>query len=266
MKTLYLTPKREFTIPIELDNITPQNLIKAKSNPGALKIWEGNREVPLESLFDIKGDLADTATDQQIIFEKSSFRMRRIGQGLSAGEIHVQGNAGSHLGSQMTGGTIKVSGDADHWVGMEMKGGNIEITGNAGNHLGAAYWGNWKGMTGGRISIEGNSGIETGSWMAGGIIEVKGTTGDFLGVHMASKNAMIIAGGTDRRVGAQMKNGKIIILSNQASLLSSFVKKEKIDAFNDEERGLSFSGPFDVFAGDYTESKKPKGQILLKSS
>ncbi|MFX0066492.1 MAG: formylmethanofuran dehydrogenase subunit C [Candidatus Hermodarchaeota archaeon] len=264
-KTIYLTPKHEFIVPIELDNVTPQKIIEAKSNLEELKIWEGNREVPLGSLFEIKGEIADTAADQQIIFEKSTFRMRRIGQGLSEGEIIVQGDAGSHLGSEMTSGSIKVSGNADHWVGMEMTGGSIEIKGNAGNHLGAAYWGNWEGMKGGKIVVHGNTGIETGSWMAGGIIEVKGQSGDFLGIHMVSKKALIIAGETDRRAGAQMKNGTIIVLSNHASMLPSFAKQETIEIYEDEEKEMKISGPFDVFIGDFTESKKPKGKILVKT-
>lgn len=265
VKTIYLTPKKEFKIPIELDNVTHETLIKIKSDPGELKIWEGNREVSLESLFEIKGEIADTASNQKFIFENSSFRMRRIGQGLEMGEIIVQGNAGSHLGSEMSGGTIKVTGDADHWVGMEMTGGSIEITGNAGNHLGSAYWGNWEGMKGGKIFVGGNSGIETGSWMNGGLIEVKGQTGDFLGVHMGSKNALIIAGGTERRVGAQMNAGTIIILSNNLQMLPSFSKQEIVDVYEDPERAIKLLGPFTLYSGDYTESKKPKGKILVKS-
>ena len=89
-KKIYLTPKQEFTVPIELDNIIPKKVIDAKSNLEEIKIWEGNREIPLGRLFEIKGEIADTTADQQIIFENSSFRMRRIGQGLSKGEISVK--------------------------------------------------------------------------------------------------------------------------------------------------------------------------------
>ena len=57
--------------------------------------------------------------------------MHFIGYGMTAGEIHVHGNAGRHLGGEMNGGLILVEGNAGDWVGGEMHAGLIRVAGSA---------------------------------------------------------------------------------------------------------------------------------------
>ena len=83
---------------------------------------------PLAELFTVTGDPADGRID----FEGDLAGVHFIGYGMTAGEIHVHGNAGRHLGGEMTGGRIVVEGNAGDWVGGEMHGGLIHVAGSAG--------------------------------------------------------------------------------------------------------------------------------------
>ncbi len=93
---------------------------------------------------------------------------------MSSGTVHVEGNAGRHVGSEMAGGEIHVSGDAGDWVGGEMHGGLIHVHGRAGHLIGAAYRGSRRGMTGGTILIDGDVGNEIGHTMRRGLLAVGG--------------------------------------------------------------------------------------------
>ena len=89
-------------------------------------------------------------------FVGTDARCDRIGQGLTEGEIVVDGDAGAYLGSKMRGGRIAVSGSAGALAGASMRGGMIDIARNAGERAGGVAVGEAHGMRGGRLSIGGN--------------------------------------------------------------------------------------------------------------
>ena len=250
--TLTLRPKYAFKVPIEADCITPNTFAeKTVKEIGALKVWEGNRQQNLDELFYIEGEGGTKPAETGIQIIGDVHKVRRVGAGMSAGEIMVEGDAGIHLGEEMTGGRIAVAGNADSWSGSMMRGGVIEVKGDAGDYVGASYRGSKKGMRGGVILIHGNAGNELGCFMRKGLIKVQGNVGQFVGMHMKN-GAILVQGSCEGRAGAEMSGGKIAICGIVPSILPAFTidsvkAKVKID-------GEEVAGPFYLFVGDQTEN------------
>lgn len=204
---LTLTLKREFTVPLETENLVPDVTAGLTTDAlQALPIFMGKRQYRLDEFFDISGE-----PSEDLVIRGDCAKVKWIGRGMSKGSISVEGNAGMHLGSQMKGGTIQVSGNASDWVGAEMRGGTIRVAGNAGGQIGAAYRGGTTGMRGGTIVIGGAAGLEIGMRMKRGTIIVKGPVRDFAGLQM--KGGTIVLGqGAEIRTGAWMIRGTILSL------------------------------------------------------
>ncbi|MBU4202328.1 MAG: formylmethanofuran dehydrogenase subunit C [Candidatus Altiarchaeales archaeon] len=188
------------------------------------EVYAGNQVEKLGKYFDVHGEKADKSTEIKIVIEGDCFRVKRIGQAMTGGEILVKGNVGMHLGSGMRGGKITVNGNADSWVGMEMKDGSIEIKGNARNFIGSAYRGNWKGMKFGEIIVHGDVGDNLGTCMLGGKISIHGNAGQFLGFRMQG-GEIIVDGNSGSRAGAEMEAGRITIKGRVEEMLPSFKKE-----------------------------------------
>lgn len=226
-------------------------------------MWEGNKQCALSELFKIECEATNKLENLSIHVYGDVHKVKRIGSKMSAGEITVHGDVGSHLGEEMKGGRITVGGNADSWTGAMMKGGTIEVTGNAGDYVGAAYRGSVKGMRGGTIIIHGNAGNELGCFMRNGLIKVYGDTAQFPGIHM-KKGTILIMGGSDGRVGAEMIGGKIVINGKLGELLPTFTIdsiKAKVKV-NEEE----VSGPFYLFVGDTAEEGEGKLYVAQSSN
>ena len=80
-------------------------------------------------MFAVTGDAGDKRFD----FEGNLAGVHSDRRPHAAGQIHVHGPAGRHIGSEMRGGEIHIEGDAGDWVGCEMRGGLIHVQGNAGH-------------------------------------------------------------------------------------------------------------------------------------
>ena len=211
MKKIVLTPRGFSSIPIEAEVITPDNFA-SKTIPEIrdMEIYYGNKAYPMKEYIHAQGKVAESPDKQLIVIDGDARHIKHIGEGMTAGRIVVQGDAGLHTGAQMTGGDITITGNVGDWCGAEMKGGLIRVLGNAGNLVGAAYRGSAEGMTGGCILVNGNAGSEIGSFMRRGMIVVTGDTGPFTGVHM-NGGEIILFGKAGKRLGAQAKgNGGFI--------------------------------------------------------
>ncbi|MFX1520699.1 MAG: formylmethanofuran dehydrogenase subunit C [Promethearchaeota archaeon] len=253
--------KKEITgASLEAEVISP-NVFAGKTidDIKGLKLWKGNKQVPIEDYFEISGELGSTNEETKIILEGDLSKVKHIGEGMTAGEILIKGNAGMHTAAKMKGGKVTVEGNVDDWAGVEMKGGSLTILGNTRNYLGAAYRGSSVGMQGGTITVEGNCGTETGEWMKKGTITVKGKVGSFAGIHMQG-GLLILHDFVAERVGAEMKKGIIIIHGKVEELLPSFkFDSEVTSAVIDEEKEIE--GAFLKFVGDMAEGGK--GEIYL---
>jgi formylmethanofuran dehydrogenase subunit C len=251
-----MRPKYLFQVPVEADSISPDVFAgKTLKEISALKLWEGNRQRNLGELFEIGGETEDKPEKQTVQILGDVHKVRRIGSGMSAGEILIHRDVGIHLGEEMRGGKITVGGNADSWTGAMMKGGIIEVKGNTADYLGAAYRGSVKGMKGGTIIIHGNAGNEPGLFMNEGLIEVHGSVGQFTGMHM--KNGTIyVQGDSEGRAGAEMTGGKIVVCGGVPSILPTF----GIDSVKSKVKinGKEATGPFYVFIGDITEDGEGK--------
>jgi formylmethanofuran dehydrogenase subunit C len=230
---------------------------KSVAEIAALDIWEGNRKKKLGDLFKIKEDPAE---NPNITLNGDASEVRRVGMGMTGGEIVVNGNVGMHLGEKMAGGKITVKGDAAGWAGSSMKGGLIEILGNAGDYLASPYRGSSVGMSKGKIIVHGNVGSDVAVFLKGGVIKVHGNAGPFLGFRMRGGTVHIEKNIGDR-AGACMTGGKIVVSGVLEELMPTFTinavkAKVKID------EGEKAAGPFYVFLGDLAETGKGKLFIL----
>jgi len=225
MAEIILKAKEIPSTGLEADCISPDKFAgKSMKEIEDMDVYAGNQAEKLGKYFDIHGEKSDKFTEIKIVVEGDCSRVKRIGQGMSTGEILVKGNVGMHLGSRMTGGRILVDGNADSWAGMEMKDGRIEIKGNARNFIGSAYRGNWKGMKGGEIIVHGDVGDNLGTCMLGGKISVTGNAGQFLGFRMQG-GEIIVDGNSGSRAGAEMEAGRITIKGRVEGMLPSFKKE-----------------------------------------
>ncbi len=210
MAEVFLKPKAQFKISVEAENISPDKFTgKTEKEIESLEAWMGNHKTTLGELFSVKVDGTGAAADTTIIMEGDFSRVKRIGEGMTAGLITIKGNVDMHLGWKMSGGKISVTGNADSWVGREMKGGEIAIEGNVGYYLGAGYRGESCGMRGGKITVSGNALDFLGEHMCGGEIIVKGNAGILPG--LSNNGGKIVIEGSTSRPGSEMAKGTIIV-------------------------------------------------------
>jgi formylmethanofuran dehydrogenase subunit C len=212
----YLADSR---LPINLTGIDPsrqrgQSLTQIQQTP----VPHGNQRRPLGDLFRITGDPHDGVW----IFAGDLQCVHRLGAGMSAGTLHVDGSVGHHAGSQLRGGTLQIDGNAGDWTGAEMAGGIVRIRGNAGHQLAAAYPGSPRGMTEGVVLVEGNAGDGVGRKMRRGLVAVGGDVGDLAAQDMLA--GTVVAGGRcGQAAGMGMRRGTLVLPNAGAvPLLPSF--------------------------------------------
>jgi len=261
MSEVILIPKRTIDIKLEADVITPDSFAgKSADEIGKLSVWQGPKTYPLSDFFEVKGNGGSSAAETLIRIKGDAMRVKRIGEGMSAGKIEIEGSAGMHVGSGMKGGEILVFGDADSWAGMEMTGGLLYIKGNAGDHVGCAYRGKWHGMKGGRIVIEGSARHQLGGGMDGGEILVEGNVEGFCGIRQ-NGGLIVVKGKALRGVGAEMAAGTIVIGGKIERFSPGF---EYISMENGLILGrIELTGKFRKFTGDYAISKRAKGVLYV---
>jgi formylmethanofuran dehydrogenase subunit C len=256
-KMITLAPLKQFRAPLMATCITP-DLFEGKSvgELAELPVYEGNQKKKLGDLFKIEVDSAEAST---ITINGDVSKVKRVGMGMTKGEIVINGNAGMHLGEKMSGGKITVNGNAGGWTGSSMKGGVIEIHGDASDYLASPYRGTSVGMRGGEIVVDGKVGSDSACYMKGGVIKIRGGAGRYLGYHMI-KGTIYVENECSTRVGALMTGGKIIVNAVLEELMPTFTvdgvkAKAKID---DNEKA---KGPFYLFMGDLAE--KGKGKLYV---
>src|SRR5262245_19913690 len=194
-----LTLKEQPNVPLEAEAISPDVISPlAHDAIRALPVQLGKRQRRLDDFFTVEGEASD-----EITITGDARKIKWIGRGMTRGRIHVEGNAGMHLGAYMKGGTIEVSGNVTDWLGAEMTGGHIRTRGNAGGQVGAAYRGSASGMSDGMIIVDGTAGLEVGMRMKRGTIVIGGRVRDFAGLQMKG-GTIVLGGGAELRTGAWM--------------------------------------------------------------
>lgn len=214
---IILRLKKQSTIPIEADSITPDLLAERNhAEIKALPAFYGRHKVALGDLFTVEGEYSEN-----IVVEGHLRHVKKIGQRMSRGRIILQGDVGLHLGAHMRGGEIIVHGSAGDYAGAHLQGGRIWIKANAGHFVGAAYPGEKRGLNRGIIIVEGNAGRTIGARMRRGLIVVLGDVDDFAGANMIA-GSVLVFGHLGKRAGAGMKRGSIVALGTCEPLLPTF--------------------------------------------
>lgn len=253
MQTVTLSLKEKNAVPIEADSINPDNFAsKSKDEIEAVLVWYGNAQVAVGDLFDVAVDGSGSADETKIVINGDASRIKRIGEGMSAGEIEINSNVDMHCGSNMTGGKITINGDADSWVGCEMKGGEIVVNGNGSYYVGGGYRGEACGMKGGKITVTGNVRDYLGEHMCGGEIVVKGDAGLLPGI--SNSGGSIIIEGNTTMPASEMKSGTLLVKGEALELLPSFSE----DGTEDVD-GVTYR----KFVGDVNVAGS-KGVLLVK--
>lgn len=262
-KEVVLKPKFLFTVPVEAERITPDVFAgKSLDEIAKLPVYEGNTKRALGDLFNVEGSPGSQAVDTLIRIEGDLSKVRRIGEGMTAGKIVVKGDVGHYVGFSMKGGFIEIHGNAGLWLGGKMKGGEITVFGNVGDFVGGSLRGELpgKGMRKGTIVIHGNAGSEVGRGMSGGSILVHGSVGVLPGIDMRG-GTIGVKGDCEGKPGARMAAGRVIIGGRVPSILPSFYIDEVRESVKAGPEKLV--GPFYVFIGDVLADVKCGGRLFV---
>jgi formylmethanofuran dehydrogenase subunit C len=159
---------------IEADSIVPTAFVsRGEAEIRALPVWAGRVRRVLADYFDVRGGRSATV---RIVGDVR--RAHGIATGMAAGDLVVDGDAGSRLAAQMSGGRVDVLGNAGDEAGVAMSGGSLRIRRDAGDRVGAGLAGASRGMTGGEIVVGGSVGAHTGARMRRGLLFVGGDAGE----------------------------------------------------------------------------------------
>jgi formylmethanofuran dehydrogenase subunit C len=251
MRNITIAPKNAFRISVEAENISTDKFAPLTLGQiNSLVVWQGNRQKKLSDLFIVEGDDAPAKAEELTIRLIGDFsQVKRIAEGMTAGQVLAEESVGMHAGNNMLGGLLSIAGNADDWLAREMRGGKVVVMGNAGNYLGGGYRGEKCGMRGGEIEVRGSAGAYLGEHLCGGSIRIGGDAGDFAGA--ANQGGTIFIGGSTYLPGAEMSKGTITV-KGEAKVLPSFLKTEIV-----EVDGQAFQ----KYAGDLVDSGK--GELLV---
>jgi len=255
MKEIILNLKYDESIPVEAEAITPDNFSnKTKEEIEELDLYLGNKVVKLRDIFDVSvdGDKTAKIDETRIIIKGNAYRIKRIGEGMTEGEIVVEGSVDMRCGAMMQGGRITVKGNADSWTGQEMAGGEIIIEGDAEDYVGSAYRGALSGMSGGKITIKGNVGLYLGEKMSGGEIIVEGDADMLAGLEMTG--GMITIKGDAIMPGGEMTGGEVVVMGDVIDRLPTF----KYVGIETKENAI-----LEKYAGDLSV-RRAKGSLYIK--
>ncbi|MBY6264814.1 formylmethanofuran dehydrogenase subunit C [Azospirillum sp. 412522] len=117
--------------------------------------------------------------------------LHRVGAGMAAGRILVEGDVGSHAGAGMSGGLLRIAG-------------------NAGDALGGALPGLPLGMRGGLVSVGGRAGDRAAERMRRGIIVIDGPVGAYAAGFMIA-GTLAAGGGCGPHPGFGMRRGTLLL-------------------------------------------------------
>ncbi|GJD60605.1 formylmethanofuran dehydrogenase subunit C [Methylobacterium frigidaeris] len=206
---------------LDLTGLDPARLAGlSEAEAARLAVGTSRRGLTLGDCFAISLDGSDClrilgATD----------RLDRVGAGLAAGRIVVEGDVGQRLGAGMRGGTLTVSGSAGPFAGTAATGGTIRIAGDAAGSAGGAVHGAAAGLDGATLVIGGSAGDRLGDRMRAGLIVAKRA-----GVHAGARMiaGTIVADEIGDYPGYGMRRGTLVA-ARHGALLPTFVETGRQD-------------------------------------
>jgi len=191
---------------IEADTIVPSLFASlGEAEIGALPIWAGRARRTAADYFDVRGGRSATV---RIVGDVR--RAHGIATGMSAGDLVVDGDAGSRFAVGMSGGRVDVLGSTGDEAGVAMSGGSLRIRRDAGDRVGAALAGAARGITGGEIVVGGSVGAQAGARMRRGLLFVSGDAGE-LAARAIIAGTVIVIGHVGPDPAFASKRGSLIV-------------------------------------------------------
>lgn len=224
MSALTFRLKSEPDERLDLSHLTPSRLsgLDAKDIEG-LSVGTTRRSIAVGDVFAVSGD--DVSS---IRFEGGSSRFDRVGEGMSDGEIHLEGEGGWYVGRLMRGGRITVAGSVGGFAGSGMSGGRLSISGEAGDFVGGPGAGEMTGMSGGVIIVDGRAGARAADRMRRGTILVRGDVGEDAASRMVA-GTLIVGGRAAGTPGRLMKRGTVILSGGAERIGATFLDNGECD-------------------------------------
>ncbi len=214
MSALIFSPRAAPAQRLDLSPLIPQNLAgKSAAEIASIELQTTRVRVAAGDVFRIRMGDSDA-----LVIEGGAERFDRVGMGLAAGSIRVEGEVGVEVGRLMSGGQLIVRGDAGPFAGSGMKGGTLTIEGDAGERLGGPLSGETIGMSGGVLHVRGDAGERAGDRLRRGFILIEGRAGAYAGSRMIA-GTLAIGEEAGELPGYLMGRGTIL-LGQGATLLS----------------------------------------------
>jgi formylmethanofuran dehydrogenase subunit C len=206
VKPLVLTAREPPEQRLDLSPLVPHRLAgKTVAQIAAIELQTTRQRITVGDVFGLRmGDV------NLLHIENACDRFDGVGEAMSAGEIHVDGDVGQNAGRLMSGGLLVIHGDAGPWAGSGMTGGCVEISGSAGDRLGGSFVGETAGMRGGVIVVRGDAGERAGDHMRRGTILIEGAAGAYAGSRMIA-GTVLVRGRAGPRPGYLMQRGTIVL-------------------------------------------------------
>jgi formylmethanofuran dehydrogenase subunit C len=203
---------------LDLSPLTPQRLVgKSEREISNIELQTTRRVVRVGDLFDFS-----SGSPEHIVFEGGSEKFDRVGEGMHAGSITIDGDIGNTAGREMAGGRLTINGDSGHWTASGMTGGLIEISGDVGDRLGGPLAGEIEGLNGGMVVARGRAGARAADRLRRGVLIIEGDAGEDAGSRMLA-GTLIVCGSASARTGYLMRRGTIVLGVSRGSLGPTFV-------------------------------------------
>ena len=199
---------------LDLSPLIPKNLAgKTAPEIERIELQTTRMRVTAGDVFHVREGDPET-----IVMEGGLERFDRVGMGLAAGSIRVEGEVGVEAGRLMSGGRLTIRGDAGPFAGSGMKGGTLDIGGDAGERLAGPLSGETIGMSGGVLHVRGDVGARAGDRLRRGFILIEGRAGPYAGSRMIA-GTLAIGDEAGDLPGYLMSRGTIF-LGRGATLVS----------------------------------------------
>ncbi len=202
---------------LDLSLLTPGALAgKSAAEIAQIELQTTRERVTAGDIFRIRmGDAG------RIVIEGGAERFDRVGMGLNAGSLLVEGDVGVEAGRAMSGGTLTIRGSAGPFAASGMKGGTMEVAGDVGERLAGPLAGETFGMTGGVVHVRGAAGARAGDRLRRGVVLIEGRAGPYAGSRMIA-GTLAIGGEAGDLPGYLMNRGTIVLGGGTTMLSPTF--------------------------------------------
>lgn len=220
MTCWHLRLRQAPTLRLDLRRVTPVALMNADAL--RVPVWHGNEPSLLGDWFDLK----PTASDLPVLrVEGDLHRCDRLGQGMDAGRLEVEGSVGDWFVAGLAGGEVLLCGNAGLLAGCAMRGGLLTVQGDVGDHAFGALPGDMDGLRGGTVVVHGSVGARCADRMRRGTLLIGGDAGDFLASRLVA-GTIALAGACGAHPGYAQRRGSLVFASARPEPPATFVPVE----------------------------------------